>query len=82
MLAGAPQDRMRTNNQDATQVPIALFGHRPELSSRSLEQPRRAEAIAWEFSECSGHVFKRGAAIPCPMLARFGKLSRYSCGDL
>jgi hypothetical protein len=31
MLAGAPQDGMRTNNQDATQVPIALFGDRPEL---------------------------------------------------
>jgi hypothetical protein len=31
MLAGTPQDRMRTNNQDATQVPIALFRDRPEL---------------------------------------------------
>jgi hypothetical protein len=31
MLAGAPQDRMRTNNQDATQVAIALFGDRPKL---------------------------------------------------
>jgi hypothetical protein len=30
MLAGTPQDRMRTN-QDATQVAIALFGDRPEL---------------------------------------------------
>src|SRR4029453_15395569 len=31
MLAGTPQDRMRTNNQDATQVAIALFGDRPKL---------------------------------------------------
>jgi hypothetical protein len=26
MLAGTPQDRMRTDDQDATQVAIALFG--------------------------------------------------------
>src|SRR5262245_14551957 len=31
MLAGTPQDRMRTNNQDVTQVAIALFGDRPKL---------------------------------------------------
>jgi len=31
VLAGTPQDRMRTNDQDATQVAIALFGDRPEL---------------------------------------------------
>jgi hypothetical protein len=31
MLAGTPQHRVRTNDQDATQVAIALFGDRPEL---------------------------------------------------
>jgi hypothetical protein len=33
VLASTPQDSMRTNDQDATQVAIALFGDRPELPS-------------------------------------------------